>query len=618
MTSDATSTGEPEEDPRPRASRDSSGATVSDALVERLGAWGIDRVFGYSGDGINGVLAAIRRAGTIEFVQARHEENAAFMATGHAKYGGGVGVMLSTQGPGAIHLLNGLYDAKLDHVPVVAIIGQQHSSVLGSGYMQEVDLQVLFSDVAAQFLSLVSSPDQVPMVIDRAFRSALATRSPAVVIVPHDVQSSPAPQLPHEHGVIVTSPRFTPSRPRPEASELDAAAAILDAGERIAFLVGRGASGARDDVTALAERLGAGVTTSLLGKPFVDEHHELVAGTMGHLGTVASGHVLTECDTLVIVGSHDPWTEFYPAPGQARAIQIDTDARVIGDRYPVEVGLVGDAAETLQALIDRVGERIRPWTTTVREHVENGRRVSAERAAVPADPVNPEAVVRALDERLPADALVAIDVGSPVYWYARQLHLPRGVDAHLSGTLASMGCGVPYGLAAKLLTPERPIVVLAGDGGMQMTGLTELATIASRWPTWSDPRFVIAVFDNHDLAEVSWEQREMEGEPRFRASQALPSVPFADVANLLGLGGECVSTPEALDGAWERAFAADRPYVLDIRTDPAVPLIPPLSQAGEKLEGMRRSLEAERAAGGEHAERALRLLETYAGIELGT
>ncbi|RWZ61653.1 thiamine pyrophosphate-requiring protein [Labedella populi] len=606
------------DDGRPDASADSPDATVSDVIVERLAAWGVDRVFGYSGDGINGVLGALRRAGTIDFVQARHEENAAFMATGHAKYGGGVGVMLSTQGPGAIHLLNGLYDAKLDRIPVVAVIGQQHTSVLGSGYMQEVDLQVLFSDVAANFLSLVSSPDQVPMVIDRAFRSALATRSPAVVIVPHDVQSAPAPELPHEHGVVVTAPRFAAARPRPTSDDLDAAAAVLDAGERIAFLVGRGAAGARDEVQRLADRLGAGITTSLLGKPYVDETHDLSAGTMGHLGTTASGKVLSECDTLLIVGSNDPWTEFYPAPGQARAVQIDLDPRVVGDRYPVDVGLVGDAAETLSALLERVdAERVRPWTETVRAHVLDGRRVAAERAAVAAEPINPEAAVRSLDAHLPADARIALDVGSAVYWYARQVRLPAGVDAHVSGTLASMGCGVPYGIAAKLLTPERPVVVLAGDGGMQMSGFTELATIASRWPTWSDPRFVIAVLDNHDLAEVSWEQREMEGEPRFAQSQALPTVPFSDVANLLGLGGECVSSPESLDGAWERAFSADRPYVLDIRTDPAIPLVPPLSQAGEKLDQMRQSLEAERTAGGEHAERALRLLDTYAEIELG-
>lgn len=591
-------------------------ATVADVIVERLGDWGVDRVFGYSGDGVNGILEALKHTdGAIEFVQARHEENAAFMAVGQAKYAGGAGVMVSTQGPGAVHLLNGLYDAKLDSVPVVAIIGQQHRSVLGSGYMQEIDLRVLFADVASAYITEVSTPDQVPMAIDRAFRTALASHAPAVVIVPHDVQSAPAPELPHTHGVVVTSTEFATPLVHPSEAQLQSAAAVLNTGERVALLVGRGAATARDQVEAVADRLGAAIVTSLLGKPHVDESRPNAAGVMGHLGTTASGAVLSECDTLLIVGSNDPWTEFYPAPDQARAVQIDIDVSRIANRFPVEVGLVGEASGTLTALLEHLDDKSdAAWATRVREHVTEWHRISEERAGVAMQPINPEAAIRALSPQLPDDAQVAVDVGSVVYWYARQLRLPVGVPAHVSGTLASMGCGVPYGLAAKLAYSERPVVVLSGDGGMQMSGLAELVTVASRWQSWADPRFVIAVLNNRDLAEVSWEQREMEGKARFRQTQALPDVPYSEYANLLGLDGERVTDAAELDAAWQRALTADRPYVLDIVTDPATPMVPPLAQAGKKLEPMRSALKAE---GGELGERALRLLDEYVRIERG-
>jgi pyruvate dehydrogenase (quinone) len=589
--------------------------TVSDVIVDRLSQWGVSRIYGYSGDGINGLLEAIRRfTGEIAFVQARHEENAAFMAVGEAKYAGGVGVVLSTQGPGAVHLLNALYDAKLDRIPVVALIGQQHRSVLGSGYMQEIDLRTLFSDVAAQYIAEVVSPDQVPMVIDRAFRAALASRSPAVVILPHDVQSEPASEHSHEHGIVPSAVTFDQPIITAAAERVTAAADLLAAAGRPAFLVGKGAAGAIAEVRALAEHLGAGVVTSLLGKPFVDEQLPFAAGTMGHLGTTASAQVFAECDALLIIGSNDPWTEFYPVPGQAKTVQIDIDPRVIGNRSRVDVGLTGDAAATLRALREATpAVSDQAWSGRVRDLVGRWHRINAERAAVPADPINPEAAMRALNGHLPDNAQVALDVGSVVYWYARQLILPRGVPVHLSSTLASMGCGIPYGLAAKLSAPDRPVAVLSGDGGMQMTGLAEIVTVAARWQEWADPRFVIAVFDNRDLAEVSWEQREMEGAPRFAASQALPAVPYDEYARLLGLAGERMSSSDDIDAAWQRAWAADRPCVLSIRTDPATPMLPPLAAVtAEKLDQIRSALDAE---GGPQADRARRLLETYVEIE---
>lgn len=604
---------------RPDKQTEGEPPTVSDAIVARLLDWGVDRIYGYSGDGINPLLDALRRSqrGPV-FVQARHEENAAFMAVGEAKFSGAVGVVLSTQGPGAIHLLNGLYDAKLDHVPVVALIGQQHRSVLGSGYMQEVDLRTLFAEVGT-YVAEASTAEQIPMVIDEAFRNARGGGGPAVVILPHDVQQLPAPEHPQEHGVVLTAATFVWPDVRPREQDLRAAADLLNAAARPALLVGRGVEGAGDAVIQVAEKLGAGITTSLLGKPYIDERHPPAAGTMGHLGTTASAAVLAECDALLIVGSNDPWTEYYPAPGQARAVQIDIDPRRIGDRYPVEVGIASDAGAALRALLPLLSPSDDgQWRARVEAQVGRWHDVQGARARVSAEPLNPEAVVAALVGKLPEGSAIALDVGSVVYWYARQLILPAGASAHVSGTLASMGCGVPYGFAAKCSDPSRPVLVLAGDGGMQMTGLSELITVASQWQGWDDPRFVVAVLDNGELSEVSWEQREMEGAPRYPASQDLPPIDYAGYAKLLGLAGEVVDQPDHLAGAWERAFSADRPYVLQFRTDPAIPLLPPLASGKQDADGMRDALTRERSSGNGLAARAMRLIDEYVRIEEDT
>ncbi len=452
---------------------------VADLMVERLQAWGVHRIFGYSGDGINAFMGALRRAGDPLLVQARHEESAALMAVGHAKYTGEVGVMTSTQGPGAVHLLNGLYDAKLDHQPVVALVGQQQTTVLGSEYQQEIDLQSLFKDVAAQFVQVVLAPEQAPMLMDRAFRTALATRSPCVVIVPHDLQKAPAPdEDEQEHGVVVTTPGWRPPHVTPHAEDLARAAEVLNAGERVALLVGQGTKGAQDLVRAVAERLGAGVTTSLLGKPWWDETLPYSCGVMGHLGTTASGQLMEHCDTLLMLGTNDPWTEYYPAPGQARAVQVDIDGRHLGNRYPIEVGLTGDTTDTLEALLPLLDQRDRTsWLDRVEVWVSQWHELAEERARMKADPVSPEQVFRSLSARLPEDAQVSVDVGSTTYWYARHLTLPPRTQAHLSSTLASMGSALPYGIAAKLHHPDRPLVALSGDGAMQMNGIAELVTV---------------------------------------------------------------------------------------------------------------------------------------------
>lgn len=585
-------------------------SNVADGIVDRLRAWGVDRVFGYAGDGIDPILASLsRRRDEIELVSTRHEEAAAFMATGHAKYTGEVGVCLATQGPGAVHLLAGLYDAKLDSKPVVAIVGDVVTTARGSGYQQEVALPTLFKDVCAQYVQEVTAPEQLGAVLDNAFRTAIATSSPTCVIVPHDVQQAPWPEVPHEHGMVPTVPAIAAARILPTDDDLDRAAQLLNAGERVTLLVGQGARGAAAEVHLVAERLGAGATTSLLGKPLVDESRPYACGVMGHLGTTAAADAMAACDTLLIIGSNDPWTEFYPAPGQARAVQIDIQARNLGAKHPVEVPLAGDAAETLRMLLPRLEARERPWRHEVAAAVEDWRRIATARCVERTERVNPQAVVAGLSDRLPADAQVAVDVGSVVYWYARHLRLPSGVDAHLSSTLACMGSAMPYGLAAKLARPDRAVVALAGDGAMQMSGNAELVTLAHRWRGWSDPRFVVLVLKNGDLAEVSWEQREMEGDPRFADSQDVPDFSWVGYAELLGLRGIRLERDDDIDEAWASAIAADRPVVIEAVVDPATPLLPPRASA-EKVESMLAGLEQER---GEAAAAQLRRQRSQEG-----
>lgn len=569
--------------------------TIADTIVHRLRDWGVRRVFGYAGDGIDPLLAAFRRAdGNPELVTARHEEMAAFMASGHAKYTGEVGVCLATQGPGAIHLLAGLYDAKLDRKPVVALVGQVVTSSLGSGYQQEVDLPSLFKDVCGQYLETVVAAEQLPMVLDNAVRTAIATSSPTCVILAHDVQQVEAPdELPHEHGVVPSAAVLSRPRVLPQVEELRRAAELLDSGDRVALLVGQGAVGAVPEVTAIADRLHAGITTSLLGKPLLDEtlpHH---TGVMGHLGTTASADLMASCDTLLIVGSSDPWTEFYPPPGQARAVQVELSGRNVGAKYPVEVALVGDAAATLRQLLPMLTrERDGRWRQQVEKATSDWRAIRSARAADSADPLNPQTVVATASSHLPADVRVAVDVGSVTYWYARFLALPPDAPAHLSSTLACMGCGMPYGIAAKLERPEQPVLVMAGDGAVQMSGLSELVTVAHRWRDWTDPRFVVLVLNNQDLAEVSWEQREMEGDPRYPTSQEVPAFPYAAYAELLGLRGIRIDSPDQLDRAWSDAFAADRPCLIEAVVDPDVPMLPPRLPE-EKVETMLAGLEQE-------------------------
>jgi pyruvate dehydrogenase (quinone) len=551
--------------------------TVADHLLERLREWGVEHVFGYAGDGINGLLAAWERAeDQPRFVQARHEEMAAFEAVGYAKFTGRVGVCTATSGPGAIHLLNGLYDAKLDHVPVVAIVGQTARTAMGGSYQQEVDLHTLFKDVAGAYCETVMVPEQLPNVLDRAIRIAATRRTVTALIIPGDVQELEYVAPSHAFKMVPSSLDLSWSAPVPPADQLERAAEILNAGEKVAILVGQGARGAVDEITQLADLTGAGVAKALLGKDVLPDELPWVTGSIGLLGTRPSYELMMGCDTLLVVGSNFPYSQFLPPYGQARAIQIDHDPTMLGMRYPFEVNLVGDASRTLQELLPLVRAKSdRSWREDIESKVTRWWEVMQRRAYTSADPINPELVFHELSQRLPSDAIIAADSGSAANWYARHIRMRGTMRGSLSGTLATMGAGVPYVIGAKFGLPDRPGYALMGDGAMQMNGINELITIAKYWQDWADPRLVVAVLHNNDLNQVTWELRAMGGSPQFLPSQELPDFPYAEYAKLLGLRGITAEKPEDVVPAWEEALAADRPCVVEFRTDPAVPPIPP-------------------------------------------
>lgn len=551
--------------------------TVADFIWQRLQAWGVRRVYGYPGDGIGGLIGALARLeGAIDFVQARHEEMAGLMACAHAKFTGEVGICIGTSGPGAIHLLNGLYDAKLDHQPVLALVGQQARSAIGSHYQQDLDLQTLFKDVAGAYVETASTPAQVRHLIDRAYRIAKSERRVTCVILPNDLQLASMEQPTHEHGMTHSGVGIELSPVIPDAAALARAAEVLNAGERVAILVGAGALGATDEIVAVAERLQAGVAKALLGKAAVPDDLPFCTGSIGLLGTKASWDLMQDCDTLLMVGSSFPYVEFLPKEGKARGVQIDRDAGMLGLRYPMEVNLLGDSAATLAALLPLLDEKQdRSWRKTIESGVAASQEEIRGMAMAPAEPINPQRVAWELSQRLPDGCIVTADSGTTTVWYARNLQFRRGMMGSVSGTLATMGCAVPYAIAAKFTHPDRPVIALAGDGAMQMNGLTELITISKYWERWIDPRLIVMVLNNHDLAYVTWEERVQIGDPKWETSQALPDVPYAEFARSIGLGGIRVEDPEQVGAAWETALAADRPFVLDMVTDPNVPPLPP-------------------------------------------
>jgi pyruvate dehydrogenase (quinone) len=552
--------------------------TASDFLVHRLYEWGVRRIYGYPGDGINGVIGALDRAkDKIHFVQARHEELAAFMACAHAKFTGEVGVCMATSGPGAIHLLNGLYDALMDHQPVLAIVGQQATIGLGASFQQEVDLVSLFKDVAGAYVQMASTPAQIRHLVDRAMRIAQAERTVTCIILPNDVQEMDAVEhAPRRHGASFSGIGYSAPIVIPTEQDLRRAAQVLNQGKRVAMLVGAGALHATDEVMEVADLLGAGVAKALLGKAVLDDSLPYVTGSIGLLGTKPSWDMMMDCDTLLMIGSSFPYSEFLPKLEQARGVQIDIKPRQLSLRYPMEVSLCGDSKATLQLLIPLLRRKTeRVWREQIEEGIADWWKVLEARAMDSADPINPQRVFWELSPRVPDRCILTCDSGSAANWYARDVKIRRGMMASLSGNLATMGPGVPYAIAAKFAYPDRPVIAMVGDGSMQMNGINGLITIEKYWREWADPRLIVLVLYNHDLNQVTWEQRAFAGDPKFEGSQDLPDFPFARYAELLGLTGITMETPEQIAPGWDQALAARTPVVIEAHTDPEVPPLPP-------------------------------------------
>ncbi len=551
--------------------------SVGAFMLDRLKQWGVRRIYGYPGDGINGILGAFHEfEDELEFVQCRHEEIAAFAACAHGKLTDEVGVCLATSGPGAIHLMNGLYDAKLDHAPVVAIVGQQARMALGSNFQQEVDLTTLFKDVASEYVQVCMAPEQAAHLIDRAMRIAKATRSVTCVIVPNDIQESEYSEPPRAHGAVPSSIGFLQPVIRPRDDDLRAAADLLNAGERVAMLVGQGAIGAEREVVEVAELLGAGVAKALNGRAAVPDDLPFVTGSIGLLGTKPTYEMMEGCDTLLMVGSSFPYSEWLPEFGQARGVQIDIDARLVGMRYPMELNLVGDSAETLRALIPLLRrQEDRSWREQIEDNVRRWWEILDAQAHESAEPLNPQLLFHELSQRLPDQAILTSDSGSSTDWWARHLRLRSGMKTALSGTLASMCPAIPYALAAKFAYPDRPVIAAIGDGAFQMLGINALIDIARYKDRWSNQQLVVVVLHNDDLNQVTWEQRVMSGDPKLEVSQTLPDFPYARYAELLGLKGIRVDTPDQVGPAWDEALSAGQPALIEAITDPEVPPLPP-------------------------------------------
>jgi pyruvate dehydrogenase (quinone) len=565
-------------------------STVGEYMLHRLHSeWGVERIYGYPGDGISGLMGAFNELGNEpEFIQVRHEVIASYAATAHSKFTGEVGVCIATSGPGAIQLLNGLYDAKLDHRPLLAIVGQQKRVSLGSDWLQEVDLHVLLQDVS-EFVQTCMAPEQARHLVDRAMRTAITTRGVACIIVPVDVQHAPAEEPDRAHGSVFSSAGAGATRALPDGEELRRAAEILNAGEKVAMLVGQGAIGARSEVAVTADMLGAGVAKALNGIAAVPDDLPFVTGSIGLLGTKPSADMMAGCDTLLMVGSNFPFADWLPEQGQARGVQIDIDGRHIGLRYPMEVQLVGDAQQTLEALIPLLERKDdRGWRESIEEGVARWKRMLEERAKLPAEPLNPMLVFQELSPLLPDGCLLAADSGTSANWWARHIVFRDGMKAAISGTLATMGCAVPYALGAKFAHPDRTVIAAVGDGAMQMIGINALIDVAHYADRFENPQTIVLVLNNGDLNEVTWEQRAMAGDPRFDASQSLPAFPYARYAELLGMKALRVDSPDAVKPAWEEALAHRGPVLYEAVTDPNMPPMPPQLRF-ETLRNMTRA-----------------------------
>lgn len=557
-------------------------ATVSDFVIERLRQWGIRRVFGYPGDGIgafDGALGAAERADRgLQYVRPTHEEACSLMATAHAKFTGEVGVCVATSSPGGFHMLNGLYDAKMDNQPVVAIVGQQPTTSLGTFVQQESNLERTFADVAV-YVQTVVAPAQAQAVLDTAFRTARLRLGPAVVILPHDVQAMKMPEMQAPSPSIArSSPVAASTAITPPAADIARAAEIINSGRRITFLVGHGADGATDEILEAAALSGAGIVTALRGKHVIPSEVPHHTQQLGLLGSLPSLEQMSRCDTLVMLGTNYPYGEFLPRSGQARALQIDLKPEHMGLRYPTELNLWGDVRATLAALIPELTRtEDLSWQKQITDGMESWEREMESQAMLTVeDGVNPRRVFHELNKRLPPRAIVTADAGTTADWYGHHIRLRDGMTGDLSGRLATMLGAMPYATAAKFAFPERTVVCTIGDGAFQMLGMNELITVKRHLESWDEnPQFIVVVLHNDDLTQVSWEMRTMDADPLWPTAQDVESVDYAGWAELLGFTGLRVTDDDEIEEAMETAFAHRGVTLIDVRTSRSVPPLPP-------------------------------------------
>jgi pyruvate dehydrogenase (quinone) len=544
-------------------------ASTADRLVDRLCAWGVDTVFGLPGDGINGIFEALRaNQKRIRFVQVRHEEAAAFAACGYAKYTGRLGVCLATSGPGGIHLLNGLYDAKCDGQPVLAITGHTFHDLIGTHYQQDVDLDKLYMDVAA-YNQRVMGPAHVVNVVDEAIKTALARRTVAHITIPKDIQDWTSDDEPRSASNVSkhSADLFAAAFPAPPNDEIERAAEVLNDGSRIAILAGRGCLGARDEILELADRVGAPIVKPLLGKAVVPDEHPLTTGGIGLLGTAPSQDALAECDTLLIAGSTFPYMEFYPKPGDAKAVQIDVDPSRIGIRYPIEVGLVGDCRTVLRTLLPHVErKRRRGFLEESQKRMKEWRKLMKERGTRGDMPMKPQVVTYELNKLLDDDAIISSDSGTIATWSARYIDIRDRMQFSLSGSLATMANGLPYSIGAAVAYPKRQVVCVVGDGGFTML-MGEIATLVKY-----DLRVKVIVIKNNVLGEIKWEQMVLEGNPEYGVE--LQPIDFAAYARACGAAGFTIEKPKEAAKILREALDHPGPAVVQAVVDPNEPPFP--------------------------------------------
>ena len=554
--------------------------TVSDVVIERLKDWGVTRVFGFPGDGIGAFDGALGKAQDegdgVDYIRPTHEEICALMATAHAKFTGEVGVCVATSSPGGFHMLNGLYDAKMDNQPVVAIVGQQGLASLGTFTQQENNLERVFQDVAC-YVQTIVSPVQAEAVIDTAFRSALARLQPAVVVFPHDVQAMKAVTPTAAHWVSRASREPASTDITPSEVELRKAADILNAGERVTFLVGAGAQGATDEVLKAAELTGAGVITALRGKDVIPGDIPYHTQQVGLLGSLPSLHQMHECDTLLMLGTNYPYGEFLPETGAARAIQVDLKPEQMGIRYPTEVNLWGDVTATLRALIPMLKPKDDlSWQRKIIDEMQGWEREEEAEAMVNYDDgANPRRFYFELNKRLPDGVIVTADAGTTADWYAHHLRFRRGMRGDLSGRLATMLAAMPYATSAKFAFPDRPVICTIGDGAFQMLGMNELITMKKYLKRFPNKQFVVLILHNNDLGQVSWEMRTEDANPVWRTAQDVESIDYAGYARLLGFQGIRVEKDDDAANAIETALAHDGVTVIDAMVSRNIPPLPP-------------------------------------------